>query len=393
MGSAQRSGRPVVASLALHAGLAAVLFLAPIVEPRRAPRPALALEIDVSPAPARTARADPPVVAPPETTTPEAPATVHRDRPPRRDRRAPPSARTEARAAVPSVRPEPPALTPEIGEPRQTPARPFSAFDSAALAAAIEVPAPRAPGGTTIRGDGAGGAEADEGAVDGVRAVTEELRERAQSGRPEAAGVVTYFSDTRRRLAANWAPRTVHLPSRTKAMVQSMQAVNRAAIDMMEGRSERAVAAREDGRVTPDEWRSAMREAAMRARAVASVIVAIVHDAQGRVVEVRITRSSGYDDLDRAVLAAAREALDHEPAPPMPEDAVATRPAGRVARYRFDVMMTAIPPVPPVAGVTFDESTGMFRVFYPGQINWRLKVTFLGARHGTDIRPASAESD
>jgi TonB family protein len=267
-------------------------------------------------------------------------------------------------------------------------------FDASALGAAVEAaPALGTTSGMTTRGEVDTGEPADARATESVRALTEELREQARSGRPEAAGVATYFHDSRRRMAGAWAPRTVHLPNRTKAMIQSMQAMNRAALEMMEGRTERSRRAQEDGRILPAEWRDAMREAAQRARATTSVIVAVVHDEQGRVADVRITRSSGHAEFDREVLAAARETLGHEPAPPMPADPMTGTPGGRVARYRFDVLMSAMPPIPPMVGVTFDESTGYFRVYYPGEINWRLNVIFLGARPGTTLRPQSAEAE
>jgi TonB family protein len=378
-----------VASVALHTGMTLLVLAAPAPVRRGPTRSSIALELDVRP------RAEPVPVP--------VPARVEPQQRPVRPRRVVAAASVLPEPAPSPVPPSPPAEpalpapapapapSPTPRPPEDGPPRPLALFDRAALAAAVEVEAPRGSTGTTTRGEadeGAGGAAA----VDGVRAITEELREQAQAGRPEAAGVVTYFGDARRRMAGAWAPRTLHLPSRTKAMIQSMQAVNRAALEMMEGRTRRSRRAQEDGRITPDEWRDAMRDAALRARAVTSAIVAVVHDEEGRVVDVRVTRSSGHAEFDREVLAAARETLSTEPPPIMPGDEVAATPAGRVARYRFDVLMTAMPPVPPVAGVTFDESTGYFRVFYPGEINWRLNVVFLGARRGMELRPQSHEA-
>jgi len=368
-----------------------LLVLAAPPSPRGvASRTSIALELDVrAPEPAPAPEPEPEVEPAEPAAEPEPaprPAPV---------RRAPRRAVATARATpTPPPSPAPPATpepSPAPAPSEPGPSRPLALFDRAALAAAVEVHAPRGTGGTTTRG-AVDEAPSEAPAVDGVRAITEELREQAQAGRPEAAGVVTYFGDARRRMAGAWAPRTLHLPSRTKAMIQSMQAVNRAALEMMEGRSKRAQRAQEDGRITPDEWRDAMRDAAMRARAVTSAIVAVVHDETGRVVDIQVTRSSGHAEFDREVLESARETLSTEPPPPMPGDPVAGAPGGRVARYRFDVLMTAMPPVPPVVGVTFDESTGYFRVFYPGEINWRLNVVFLGARRGTEIRPQSREA-
>lgn len=380
--------RAAVFSVALHGGLAALVLVMPRVGRDAARTHAVAIEMELQALAPRRALAE----APSPRPSPPSGASGHEGAArPAVARRA--HVATAPHVSSPAIEPAPaiePSPSVEPSEP--APARPLALFDRAALTAAVEATAPHGTAGVTTRGEvdeGDGGAAA----VDGVRALTDEMRERVQAGRPEAAGVVTYFHDQRRRMASAWAPRTLHLPSRTKAMIQSMQAMNRAALEMMEGRSERARQAQEDGRITPNEWRDAMRDAAQRARATTSVIVAIVYDEAGRVTDVRITRSSGHEEFDREVLEAARETLGHEPAPPMPDDPVAHAPGGRVARYRFDVLMSAMPPVPPIAGITFDESTGYFRVFYPGEINWRLNVVFLGARRGMDLRPQSRESD
>ena len=186
----RQTTRPILGSLAVHAGLIALVLSTSAAVDRPADRRALALEIELSEPPPPIADATPPT-EPAAARTPATPPKMPAPRPraPRRARvhAAPPPLPRAPAEGVAAVVPAPPAPTepPELPEPREPPPRPFAAFDTAALAAAIEAPPSREPGGTTIRGDEVDDGEADEGAVRGVQAVTAELRERAQAGRPE----------------------------------------------------------------------------------------------------------------------------------------------------------------------------------------------------------------
>ena len=93
--------------------------------------------------------------------------------------------------------------------------------------------------------------------------------------------------------------------------------------------------------------------------------VEVDQDPAGRVLDVRVLRSSGMATFDRAAVEAVRAGLaDEDPVP---------LPGGRRSRWSFTAVATRRLLTLSVGGM-FDESRGWFSVQLPGQVSVRTRV-------------------
>ena len=106
-------------------------------------------------------------------------------------------------------------------------------------------------------------------------------------------------------------------------------------------------------------------------RQVTRAEVQVDQDEEGRVLDIRMIRSSRIPSYDRAALQAVREAL--------PLQTPARMPGGRRSRWSFETVASRAPFIPG-AGMIFDESSGWFEVVYPGRVFTRSRVWLESAR-------------
>jgi TonB family protein len=377
--------RWLIASAGAHLGVVFVLLAmpAPLVRGARPDRVEVSeLRFDATPAP----RTDPPPT-PPETAPP--PAAMAQ--PPRVVTRAPPPrvVRAEPIAAPPrEVPPEPPPVAP----PPLPPAPPAPALRVTDLLRASasnmafpmrDGPAPTAPDRGVLF-EGSRGTELDRARAASQGYVREVLTD---STHREAPGVRAYLWNVRRRVAEVWRPGVVRVPNLGETLLSGFIAPERAIRilgervmrrqrQVLEAPGERlggAVDAIEaiggvagngpTGRqgIPSDTGAESWRRNTRTTR----VEVQVDQDPNGRVLDVRVVRSSGMVAFDRAAVAAVREGVDAQ-------DPVAL-PGGRSSRWSFTVVATRRLFAPSIGG-TFDESRGWFQVQLPGQVSVRSRV-------------------
>ncbi len=193
----------------------------------------------------------------------------------------------------------------------------------------------------------------------------------------EAAGVRGYYWSLRRRMLESWRPGVSRMPSigdtllatvmpSPSAIAEIQRSANGAAVEP--GRIGSAIDALEGSRNGAERHQQpftgvvdASRGNVQRTRTE----VEVVQGEDGRVVEVRVLRSSRIAGFDRAAEQAVRDALPLQAAVPMP--------GGRRSRWSFEVVASRDPFVPGV-GFSFDESSGWFELHWPGRPHVRSRV-------------------
>jgi TonB family protein len=212
--------------------------------------------------------------------------------------------------------------------------------------------------------------------------------------RPEAPGVRTYYWHLRRRMQETWRPGLAREPSIGQTILATLGTspeAQRRATELAMG------AAARPGRMGSahdalDAAQGASNSDAMHANPMQGngvrPMIGIADLAQlnaqttraeievdqsedGRVLEVRVLRSSRIASYDDAAVRAVREAL--------PLQTPAHMPGGRRSRWSFQTVASRAPFVPGV-GVTFDESSGWFEIVYPGRVTLRSRVWLESAR-------------
>lgn len=209
----------------------------------------------------------------------------------------------------------------------------------------------------------------------------------AESTVREAPGVRAYLWNVRRRVSEVWRPGVVRVPNLGETLLSGLLAPERAirilgervvrrqrqileaprerlggavdAIEAIGGVAGNGPSARMG--VPPDTGEESWRRNSRTTR----VEVQVDQDPNGRVLDVRIVRSSGMAAFDRAALAAVREGVDAQ-------DPIAL-PGGRSSRWSFTVVATRRLFAPTIGG-SFDESRGWFQVQLPGQVSIRSRV-------------------
>jgi TonB family protein len=376
------------ASALAHAALTAALFA---VVPRTRPPP---------PSPPPLVTVDLTLEAPPPPPSPAAPpsAPVERAEAP-----APQALRVTPRlvARVP-VAPRPTAVEPPPPAPAITPAPPpvapapppppvlratdlLRAGNDLALRSASTAP-PLAFGGgpardrTLFAGTGAdplGHARA---------ALAQDLREGMRSTMArEAPGVRTYLWGVRRRMNEAWRPGVVRVPNLAETLAASF-GVNSRQVEAM-GRwwreRQTAMTAERDRGGAIDAIESiggttgrgseglsrmpndSLNEAWRRNTRITRAEVRVDQSPEGRVLDVRVVRSSGAAAFDRAALEAVRQGLDAQDPIPLP--------GGRRSVWSFTVVATRRLIAANIGGA-FDESRGWFQVQLPGSVSMRSRV-------------------
>ncbi len=209
----------------------------------------------------------------------------------------------------------------------------------------------------------------------------------AESTVREAPGVRAYLWNVRRRVSEVWRPGVVRVPNLGETLLSGLLAPERAVrllgervmrrqrqiLDAPRERLGGAVDAIEAiGGVAGNGPTARMgvptdtgEESWRRNSRTTRVEVQVDQDPNGRVLDVRVVRSSGMAAFDRAALAAVREGVDAQ-------DPVAL-PGGRSSRWSFTVVATRRLFAPTVGG-SFDESRGWFQVQLPGQVSVRSRV-------------------
>lgn len=198
--------------------------------------------------------------------------------------------------------------------------------------------------------------------------------------RPEAPGVRTYYWHLRRRMEETWRPGVSREPSLGQTLL--------ATLGMDTARAQRATEIAMGAGAHPGRAGSTMQAAddahggnastrptvqpfvgivdqAQVNRQVTRAEVLVEQDEDGRVLDIRMARSSRIPSYDRAALAAVREAL--------PLQTPARMPGGRRSRWSFETVASRAPFIPG-AGMMFDESSGWFEVVYPGRVFTRSRV-------------------
>ncbi|MFO0647642.1 MAG: TonB family protein [Polyangiales bacterium] len=231
---------------------------------------------------------------------------------------------------------------------------------------------------------GSAGSELDRARAASQGYVREVL---AESTVREAPGVRAYLWNVRRRVSEVWRPGVVRVPNLGETLLSGLLAPERAMRilgervmrrqrQILEAPRERlggAVDAIEAiGGVAGNGPTARMglptdtgEESWRRNSRTTRVEVQVDQDPNGRVLDVRIVRSSGMAAFDRAALAAVREGVDAQ-------DPVAL-PGGRSSRWSFTVVATRRLFAPTIGG-SFDESRGWFQVQLPGQVSIRSRV-------------------
>ncbi len=212
--------------------------------------------------------------------------------------------------------------------------------------------------------------------------------------RPEAPGVRTYYWHLRRRMEETWRPGLSREPSIGQTLLSTLgmsDAQRRRATELAMGAGARPgrVGGAHDaldsaqGRTNSD----AMHSDPMQGNGVRPMIgivdlaqlnaqttraeIEVDQDEEGRVLEIRVVRSSRIASYDAAALRAVREAL--------PLQTPARMPGGRRSRWSFQTVASRAPFVPGL-GMAFDESSGWFEVVYPGRVTLRSRVWLESAR-------------
>jgi TonB family protein len=203
----------------------------------------------------------------------------------------------------------------------------------------------------------------------------------------EAPGVRGYYWSLRRRMLESWRPGISHVPSigdtllatvaaPPAALAEILRSANGAAV--APGRQGAAIDALEAGNTARSNNPAERTQAPFQgiidgSRAntrTTRAEVEVVQGEDGRVIEVRVLRSSHIAGFDRAAEAAVRDAL--------PLQAPVAMPGGRRSRWSFEVVASRDPFVPGV-GFEFDESSGWFELHWPGRVHVRSRVWLEGA--------------
>lgn len=201
----------------------------------------------------------------------------------------------------------------------------------------------------------------------------------------EAPGVRTYLWGVRRRMNEAWRPSVARVPNLAETLASSfgvsarqVEAMNRwwqrrqramheerehgTAIDAIEsiggtnGRGAEGLS-RMPADTAQESWRRNTR--------ITRTEVRVDQDENGRVLDVRVVRSSGLGAFDRAAEDAVRAGLAEQDPIPLP--------GGRRSRWSFTVVATRRLIAPNIGG-SFDESRGWFEVQLPGSVSMRSRV-------------------
>jgi len=382
--------RWLAASLAAH-GLALALVA-------QAPRPAALAPVLVPLAPAEftfaAAPPPPPTVAaapPPTVTAPPPPPTVA----PRRVRVAAPA---PTPAPAPTVAPAPapvvaPAPAPVAAPPALRAADVLRASAALAPSLALAAPATDTRVGPARPALFAGTGDTPGGELARARAATQGYVQQtlAASTAREAPGVRAYLWSVRRRVSEAWRPGVVRVPNLGETLLagfipperalrifgerfmrrqrEALAATTRTegaadAIEAIGGIAGNGPSRRQN--VPIDAGQESWRRNVRTTRAE----VEVDQDPAGRVIDVRVLRSSGMATFDRAAVEAVRAGVQDEDPVPLP--------GGRRSRWSFEVVASRDPIIPAV-GFAFDESSGWFELHYPGRLHLRSRVWLEGA--------------
>ncbi len=209
------------------------------------------------------------------------------------------------------------------------------------------------------------------------------VRERMNEApaRPEAPGVRTYYWHLRRRMVETWRPGLAREPSIGDTLLATLAlpagGLARAAESALgsgarPGRIGSTMDAADSAHPSTNPYDRptaqpvmGLADLAQLNTRVTRVEVQVDQNEEGRVLDIRIVRSSRSDGYDRAALDAVREAL--------PLETPARLPGGRRSRWSFETVASRVPFVPGV-GMMFDESSGWFEVVYPGRLITRSRV-------------------
>ncbi|MDP3214396.1 MAG: energy transducer TonB, partial [Deltaproteobacteria bacterium] len=203
----------------------------------------------------------------------------------------------------------------------------------------------------------------------------------------EAPGVRGYYWSLRRRMLESWRPGIAHLPSIGETLLATVATPPAALAEVLRsangpavapGRVGAAIDALEGANMGRSNNPAGLTQAPFqgvvdRSRAnvrTTRAEVEVVQGEDGRVIEVRVLRSSRIAGFDRAAEAAVRDAL--------PLQAPVAMPGGRRSRWSFEVVASRDPFIPGV-GFEFDESTGWFELHWPGRAHVRSRVWLEGA--------------
>ncbi len=204
--------------------------------------------------------------------------------------------------------------------------------------------------------------------------------------RPEAPGVRTYYWHLRRRMQETWRPGVSREPSIGQTILATLGMPTSRAQEATEvamgagahpGRAGSTMQAADDAHGGNASTRPTVQpfvgiaDLAQVNRQVTRAEVQVDQDEAGRVLDIRMIRSSRIPSYDRAALQAVREAL--------PLQTPARMPGGRRSRWSFETVASRAPFVPGV-GMIFDESSGWFEVVYPGRVFTRSRVWLESAR-------------
>jgi TonB family protein len=198
--------------------------------------------------------------------------------------------------------------------------------------------------------------------------------------RPEAPGGRTYYWHLRRRMEETWRPGVSREPSIGQTLLATIGMPTARAQEATEvamgagahpGRAGSTMQAADDAHGGNASTRPTVQpfvgiaDQAQVNRQVTRAEVLVEQDEDGRVIDIRMARSSRIPSYDRAALTAVREAL--------PLQTPARMPGGRRSRWSFETVASRAPFIPG-AGMVFDESSGWFEVVYPGRVFTRSRV-------------------
>ena len=378
------SRRSLLASVLLHLGVGLVAIATTRSLPRSSPAAARSsastVEIDFAPSPPQPEAPEPAALpsAPAALAASAARPSVARSAPAPTGRSAP--APTVAAPAVAPTEAAPPVLTapPSMRAAdlmRVRPSEAFSVWGTAPSIAQAQAERARArslvdlPEGTPE----SRALAASQGYVDQRLAATHQH---------EAPGVRGYYWALRRRMLESWRPGISRMPSLGEtllatlampaaALAEAARSANGAAVQP--GRQGSAIDALESRNTARSNNPAERTQAPFQGIVDQShgntrttrAEVEVVQGEDGRVIEVRVLRSSHIAGFDRAAEAAVRDAL--------PLQTPVAMPGGRRSRWSFEVVASRDPFVPGV-GVAFDESTGWFELHWPGRAHVRSRV-------------------
>lgn len=198
----------------------------------------------------------------------------------------------------------------------------------------------------------------------------------------EAPGVRGYYWSLRRRMLESWRPGLSRMPSLGETLLATLAMPAAGLAEVVRSANGAAVEpGRQGSAIDSLESRNTARSnnPAERTQAPFQGIVdqshgntrttraevEVVQGEDGRVIEVRVLRSSHIAGFDRAAEAAVRDAL--------PLQTPVAMPGGRRSRWSFEVVASRDPFVPGV-GFEFDESSGWFELHWPGRAHVRSRV-------------------